>query len=308
MISRRNLRINVMQSIFESNAQENKSNKEFGIKTFNEKIKQTQALYTASVHLAYLISQYVITYADQKASKYRPTIEDKNINIKLANNILIEQLKHNLSFINSIKTNHLAHFFEEDTIKKLFLKLIHTEEYKEYISTNDRTVQSEKKIIETILNLCIFENEDTSVLLSDKFMSWFNDFEMLDSWNQSLLLNMKKFNFEEIISQEKRNFATDLIACYFDKKETVFNLISPKLINWDADRIPSLDMIILHLGICEFLYFETIPTKVTINEYIDIAKSYSTDQSGQFVNGLLDNVRKDLEQQNFIHKVDFIKK
>jgi N utilization substance protein B len=82
-------------------------------------------------------------------------------------------------------------------------------------------------------------------------------------------------------------------------------LIKPKLKNWDADRIATLDLIILQMGVCEFLYFETIPTKVTINEYIDLAKEYSTVQSGQFVNGLLDNINKELSAENKINKKIF---
>ena len=78
--------------------------------------------------------------------------------------------------------------------------------------------------------------------------------------------------------------------------------------NWDAERVAIIDLILLHLGICEMLYFESIPLKVSINEYIDIAKSYSTPQSGQFVNGLLDNVRKQLTEQQKIFKTEFIKK
>ena len=79
-------------------------------------------------------------------------------------------------------------------------------------------------------------------------------------------------------------------------------LIKPKLKNWDPDRIAALDMILLRMGICEFLYFETIPTKVTINEYIDLAKRYSTPKSGDFVNGVLDNILKDLKKKNLIQK------
>ncbi|MBK8684917.1 MAG: hypothetical protein IPN26_07900 [Bacteroidetes bacterium] len=78
--------------------------------------------------------------------------------------------------------------------------------------------------------------------------------------------------------------------------------------NWDADRVAMIDLILLHLGVCEMLYFESIPLKVSINEYIDIAKSYSTPQSGQFVNGLLDNVRKQLSDQNKLTKTDYVKK
>jgi N utilization substance protein B len=84
-------------------------------------------------------------------------------------------------------------------------------------------------------------------------------------------------------------------------------MIKPKLKNWDADRIAVLDLIMIRMGVCELLYFETIPAKVTINEYIDIAKSYSTPQSGQFVNGILDSIHKDLLQEGRLKKVDFKK-
>ena len=82
-------------------------------------------------------------------------------------------------------------------------------------------------------------------------------------------------------------------------------MIKPKLKNWDADRIAALDLIILQMGVCEFLFFETIPTKVTINEYIDLAKEYSTAQSGHFVNGLLDNIHKELQSEDKIDKKKF---
>jgi len=85
-------------------------------------------------------------------------------------------------------------------------------------------------------------------------------------------------------------------------------LIRPRLQNWDPDRIAAIDMLLMNMGICEFLFFPTIPTKVTINEYIDLAKTYSTPQSGQFVNGLLDNVLKDLNAAEKISKTDHVKK
>ena len=86
------------------------------------------------------------------------------------------------------------------------------------------------------------------------------------------------------------------------------DIIIPKLKNWDADRIAVLDMIILRLGVCEMLFFETIPVKVTINEYIDIAKSYSTNQSGHFVNGILDSINKEFAAEGKLKKIDFKKK
>ena len=95
-------------------------------------------------------------------------------------------------------------------------------------------------------------------------------------------------NFNQFLSKEKADFAKDLMLTVLEKEEVCKDLIKPKLKNWDADRIAALDMIILQMCVSEFLFFETIPTKVTINEYIDLAKEYSTPQSGQFINGILD--------------------
>ena len=88
------------------------------------------------------------------------------------------------------------------------------------------------------------------------------------------------------------------------KEETCLELIGPKLNNWDKERVALIDLLLLRMGLCELLYFPTIPSKVTINEYIDIAKQYSTPQSGQFVNGVLDNILKEQVKENKIKKVD----
>ena len=89
-------------------------------------------------------------------------------------------------------------------------------------------------------------------------------------------------------------FAKELLQTVIDKKDYVAELIKARLKNWDPERIAVLDMILMQMGVCEFLYFPTIPPKVTINEYIDLAKDYSTAQSGHFVNGILDGIHKDL--------------
>jgi len=104
-----------------------------------------------------------------------------------------------------------------------------------------------------------------------------------------------------MVTPEKWTFARTLLTTVIEKKEHALELIKPKLKNWDAERIAQLDMILMQMGVCELLYFETIPTKVTINEYIDLAKDYSTPQSGQFVNGILDNIHKELNAEGKIN-------
>jgi len=119
------------------------------------------------------------------------------------------------------------------------------------------------------------------------------------------LAKPQSVNFQEMLTNEKWEFAKGLVESVLEKKSVTMALIKPKLKNWDPERIAALDMILMEMGVCEFLFFETIPPKVTINEYIDLAKEYSTQLSGQFVNGILDNIHKDLVRENKMHKVNF---
>ena len=114
-------------------------------------------------------------------------------------------------------------------------------------------------------------------------------------------------NFNQLMSKDKVDFAKSLLETVLDKNDMLQEIIKPKLKNWDPERIAVLDMIMMKMGVSEFLFFETIPPKVTINEYIDLAKDYSTQQSGQFVNGILDNIHKELVLQGKMQKVEYKK-
>jgi len=148
-------------------------------------------------------------------------------------------------------------------------------------------------------------NEDFIAHIEEKFINWDDDAEMMQTLVLNYLHKPAALAFHDILSKEKWSFAKDLLSTVLEKKEHTLKIIKPKLKNWDADRVASLDLILLQMGVCEFLYFDTIPTKVTINEYIDLAKAYSTPQSGQFINGILDNIHKELSAANKIEKRNF---
>lgn len=307
MINRRNIRIKVLHTLFEQQLQKENLNLDEAEKCLSQKFDQTIALNASIWHLVTQIADYVLVFANIKASKRLATQEDLNTSTKISGNVILQQLRKNERFSNTLKQFKLASLFEEDLIRTLFLQLQETPQYQAYISTDHRDAQEEKRIIETILNTCILENDIALSFLSQQYISLETDFDMIASWSEKVLFNAQGFSFNKLVSKDKYEFAFDLLRCYFDKKDTVFSIIEPKLENWDADRVAILDLIILHLGVIEMLYFESIPLKVTINEYIDIAKSYSGMQSGQFVNGLLDNVKKELLAENKIHKVDLHK-
>lgn len=177
-----------------------------------------------------------------------------------------------------------------------------TPEYEEYITEMSRDKKNEKRILEYIFNVLLLPNENFISHVEELFINWDDDAEMMQAMVHNYFNKPTGAAFQDILSKEKLDFAKDLLVTVLDKTPYLLELIKPKLNNWDADRIAALDLIILEMGLSEFLYFETIPTKVTINEYIDLAKDYSTPQSGQFVNGLLDNLHKELTTQNKISK------
>jgi N utilization substance protein B len=150
-------------------------------------------------------------------------------------------------------------------------------------------------------------NEEFTDFLEEHFLQWDDDAEMIYQMVLNYLSKPAAYEFNDVVGPEKTNYALTLLKTAIEKKDYTMEMIKPKLNNWDPDRIAALDMIMLRMGICEFLYFETIPTKVTINEYIDLAKSYSSQQSGQFINGILDSIHKELQAAGSIKKVEFKK-
>ena len=153
----------------------------------------------------------------------------------------------------------------------------------------------------------MLQNEVFISHIEENFMNWDDDTDMVIQLVHNLLQKPASANFKEVMSPDKWEFAKSLLNTVLDKEKQLEEFIFPRLKNWDSERIAALDMIIMKMGVSEFLYFETIPPKVTINEYIDIAKEYSTQQSGQFVNGILDNIHKELVQKGELHKIDFKK-
>jgi len=302
MISRRNIRVNVMQTLYAIDNINNEMGQPERLKLLRNKINDSQNLLAYLIFFVTEIARFAETDAHQKASKHLPTEQDLNINTKVSGNELVWKTLENKHFVQVVNQQKFEHLINQDLLKKMYNKLVVSDEYADYIELQARDKKSEKKILEYILNQLLLPNEDFIQHIEELFINWDDDGELMQTLVMNYFNKPNDFNFANILSDEKRKFSEDLLETVIDKHEYVMELIKPKLKNWDADRIASLDLIILQMGVCEFLFFETIPTKVTINEYIDIAKAYSTVQSGQFVNGLLDNIHKELTAENKIVK------
>ncbi|MEO5892153.1 MAG: transcription antitermination factor NusB [Ferruginibacter sp.] len=305
MISRRNIRVKVMQTLYTLDSFSDDLKPGQAVSLLKKQVDQSRQLF---IYLIYFISE-VARYAEKdalkKASKHLPSQNDLNINTKIVGNELLWKILEEPGYKEAIAEIKPQHFADEELLRKTYLALIQSEEYQDYIGIQSRDKKNEKDILEFIFTNLMLPNENFISHVEEHFINWDDDAEMMNVLIQNFLQKPASYQLNEMVTKEKWDFARSLLETTIDKKEVSMELLKPKLKNWDAERIAALDLIIIQMGISEFLFFETIPTKVTINEYIDLAKDYSTPQSGQFINGILDNIHKELTAEGKIHKKNF---
>ena len=274
----------------------------------NELQKQFDKSKELLVYILYFITEvarYAETDARNKANKHLPTTADLNINTKLAGNGLLWVIRENPSFVKELEALKPQHLLDTNLVKIIYTRLVETQEYRSYIVEQSRNKGGEKDMLRFIFTNLLLPDEHFTSHLEELFNNWDDDADMMDLLVNNYLSKPTGYNLSQIISEDKWEFAKILLTSTFNKRQFLLDTIKPKLQNWDVERIASLDMVLMQMGLCELLYFETIPTKVSINEYIDLAKDYSTEQSGHFVNGILDNIHKELVAEGKINKVDY---
>lgn len=307
MISRRNIRVKVMQTIYTVATMDGEVKPGTAEKVLQQHFDESRSLLIYLTWFLTEVMRYAEEYSHHKASKHLPTAADLNINTKIAGNEILWKILEDGAYKQQISREKPELKTDRELIRKIYLQLAATPEYVEYTQSPGREKASEKKIVEFILNDMMLANEIFITHAEETFSNWDDDGEMVVQLLAGYLQKPGSYDFNQMMSKDKAQFAKSLLATVLEKDAHLQELIIPKLKNWDPERIALLDMILMKMGVAEFLYFETIPPKVTINEYIDLAKDYSTAQSGQFVNGILDNIHKDLVQQGKMQKVAYKK-
>lgn len=305
MISRRNIRVKVMQTLYSLETREELINASEAVRLLKKHFDQSRELLVYLIHFLTEVARYAETDARNRASKHLPSQKDLQVNTKISGNELLWKILEHPSYQQAIKEIKPQLLDNAELSRKIYQELAATEKYQQYIEIGSRDKREEKDILEFILTDLMFPNDSFTSYIEEKFSNWDDDADMVNMLMMTFLGKPATFNFQELMTADKWQFAEELIRTAVEKKELSLEYIKPKLKNWDPDRIAVLDMLMMRLGVCEFLFFQTIPPKVTINEYIDLAKEYSTEQSGHFVNGILDNIHKDLLRDDKMHKVAF---
>jgi N utilization substance protein B len=304
MLSRRNVRIKILQLLYTRSI--------IGELTDADIIAQYRRMLDDTFDL-YLFSLYIITAVAResnidlttRAKKHLPSAEDKVFTARLYNNPLIQSLENNEDLQERFKQLKFDGAVDEDLIRQIYINYSKEEGYVSYASQTSNNDTSET---EGILDFYRFlrKSELFEEMLEDRYYAWLDDKSLvigsMKKTIKALPLQNRFFDQYQADDQTTEDFGMTLLLAALEDEDKILAYIQPKLQNWEMDRLATLDMIILKMSIAEMIKFPSIPTKATINEYVEIAKNYSTDKSKEFVNGILDSLMKDLVQDGIIVK------
>ncbi|MDB9712302.1 transcription antitermination factor NusB [Flavobacteriaceae bacterium] len=242
-------------------------------------------------------------------NKHLATSDDINPSKKFINNRIVLNLRSNKLIQGELKKRKLDIWkLDNEYVDVIFNDLIKSDLYSDYLSSSLDDFNSDKVFCISFFKKVVVTNEKLYNYLEDKNITWSDDFPVV---NTSIVKMLNKSNSDSAASYfiptlfkdvDDKKFATDLLKLTTENYKSYNEEISKKTSNWDPDRIANIDYVILNLAISEFLNFPTIPVKVTINEYIELSKEYSTPKSNVFVNGILDAIVKDYSKRSLIIK------
>ncbi|MGD1844857.1 MAG: transcription antitermination factor NusB [Salibacteraceae bacterium] len=309
MLNRRYLRVKAFQALYAFFQAEGGD----VLKSEKEMLKSIEKIYDLYLLMLLLITEVADSARDQietARQKRLPTHEDLNPNLRFVNNIALNILEENNAFQKLVSNKKLTWFTENDQVRKLYREIRESQEYQEYMNSNNPGFDADRKFIITIFREYMAEFEVFQQLLEDRSIYWYDD------------LTLVVHNVVKTFQQLKPSAGAGsniLMPLYKDREDdlqfvkelfrkTIFNendyqeMISSKTKNWEVDRIAVLDVILMKMALCEFEHFNSIPVKVSLNEYIELAKSYSTPKSKVFINGILDKLLIDWRKSGRIKK------
>ena len=240
--------------------------------------------------------------------KLAPTPEDLNPNTKFVDNRFIAQLEINQQLNQFASSQKKTWENEGDFIKRLWEQIADSDIYKEYMASEEASYEEDREFWRKIYKKIIFNNEALDAVLEDQSLYWNDDKEIVDTF---VLKTIKRFDpknaekqplLPEFKDEEDQDFARRLFRRTILNADYYRHLISENSKNWDLNRVAVMDVIIMQIALAEILSFPNIPVSVSLNEYVEIAKLYSTPKSGAFINGTLDGIVNQLKKESKLTK------
>lgn len=308
MINRVLLRIKILQILYAFYKGDGHS-VSLAEKELFHSVEKTYELYFHLLRLAVEVTYYAENKLDSRKNKLRPTEEDLHPNTRFVDNTFVKQLNSNKQLRDFLQEHKVSWANDQDSVKLVYDLLQESEFYREYMSLESADYDADKEIWRKIFKRIILQSEEFSDSIEDQSIYWTDDLEIVTSF---VIKTIKRFQVRNGAEQELLpmfkddedvEFARKLITGTLNNEQEYRGIIDKHTKNWELDRIAFMDILIMQMALAEIMSFPTIPVNVTLNEYIEISKNYSTDKSAIFINGVLDHAVKELKAEKKLIKV-----
>ncbi len=305
MLGRRNLRIKVMQALYAWEIDRDTPLEKLESLLKNQ-IQRSVSLYLTDLLYLREICKYSLVDKAKRMAKYVKTEEDEKASTTIAANRIVQYLDTDGQFNSYLKKENISHHIDDSIVKALFNELSSKDRYKAYAALPSPDLEQDKDIINFILKKILPDDENLEHHLEENFINYDDDnyliLHILTKYIDTFDENKSNFFQSLNLWEEEKRFAHELLQKARERDAELTDYIKPNLKNWEMDRVALLDLVLLKLALCELKFFPTIPVKVSINEYIDISKMYSTPKSKDFVNGVLDKAKNQMLERGEIKK------
>ena len=305
MLGRRQLRAKAMQALYAYY----RGNKDLNLveKNMVRSVYEVEKLYHALLTLIVAVKDEAEKKIEIGLQKNFPTEEELNPNRKFVQNQLIQMIEENQDLSDFTAANKQLDWSVEAVYPSKILKAFQEDKkFIKYMDSSENSFEEDRNIVMHLFSAHVAPNPELYEFLEDFNLSWTDDLHIANTMVYNTLKNTEEGDqirlFTLLLDEEHLEFTRELIKQCVHHETELTGLIEEKAQNWDFDRIALIDRLILQMALAEFLYFPSIPPKVTINEYVELSKNYSTPKSKTFVNGILDKSLKDLKEAGKIRK------
>ena len=309
MLTRRHIRVKVLQSIYAFNQSQN-PDLEKQEKFLFYSIDQMQDLYLLLMQLLISLRDQEENFLTVSSQKHLATSIEKNPSKAFVGNKLLTLIDDHKDLADAIDNKKINYWAQDTEYLNIILKELREKDwYQTYLEKKEHTFEEDKDLILKLYKEIIAPNDKLYEYLEDKRLTWIDDYPIINTALVKTLSKLTEKNAHSSLlpqlykNDEDREYAKQLFRKVLLNEDRLNEQIEGKTPNWDKERIADIDLIILKMGIAEFLYFPSIPVRATINEYLEIAKEYSTPKSSIFINGILDKLVKEMEASEKLNKI-----
>lgn len=305
MINRILIRIKTIQILY-SFYQGGNSNPSTAQKELLFSLEKSYELYNALLYLIVQLTTLARRRIEYGKVKLMPTVDELAPNTRFVDNKFADLMARNKALLSYVDEKSFT--WDDNFLKNMLGKIIASDIYKEYMESEDFSFKNDQEFWRKIYKNIIFADDDLIALLEEKSIYWNDDLEIVSTFVMKTIkrMDMEQGGEQELLpmfrDDEDKDYACKLLRDVIKNEKEYREMINVSIKNWDIERIAFMDIVIMEVAIAELINFPTIPVNVTFNEFLEIAKDYSTEKSSTFINGVLDNIVAKLKTENRLLK------